>query len=69
MQEQYFDMVIRHAPRSYLTFNYVAPPQFGSANAYEFSERFPGAQIRPGKPMTHENNVVVVWVMDNPSET
>lgn len=69
MQEQYFDTVLRHAPRGYITYNHVAPPEFRSMNAYEFAERFPGSQILPEKPMTHEKNVIVVWGTDNPSET
>ena len=61
IQEQYFEQIIKHTSRGYVTYNHLTPPEFQSLTAYEFAERIPGARVLPERPKTHDGNVIVVW--------
>jgi len=61
VQEQYFEQVIKHTSRGYVTYNHISPPEFQSLTAHEFAEKIPGAQVLPETPKTHDGNAIVVW--------
>lgn len=61
VQESYLEHVIAGAPRGYVTYNHITPPSFGTLSAQQFADRIPGAELLPEVPLTHRDNVVVVW--------
>lgn len=61
VQEVYLDRVIMNSRRGYVTYNHISPVEWGSLSAHEFAERVPGARILPERPLTHPDNVIVVW--------
>jgi hypothetical protein len=61
IQEVYFERVVKHASRGYLTYNHISPAFFETMTAEEFTARIPGASMEPEVPLTYPGNVVVVW--------
>ena len=64
-QEEFWDTVVKHSSRGYLTYNHITPAEWGSLSAYDLAARIPGAQVLPERPLTHPTNVVVAWGMSN----
>ncbi len=61
VQEAYLERVILGVPRGYLTYNHISPPGFRTLTASEFAGRIPGAELLAEEPLTHPDNVLVVW--------
>lgn len=61
LQEIYIDRVVQHAKRGYVTYNHISPEGFSSMTAGEFAARMPGASVIEEVPLTHPENVIVVW--------
>lgn len=61
VQEAYFESLVKHARCGYVTYNHISPESFKTMTAEEFAARVPGASTEPEVPLTHPDNVVVVW--------
>jgi hypothetical protein len=61
VQEAYLERVVLGSRRGYVTYNHIAPEEWGSLSAQEFADRVPGARIVPERPLTHADNVIVLW--------
>lgn len=61
VQEDYLDRVVASAPRGYMTYNHISPPEFRSLTAQEFAARIPGSELIDEVPLTHRRNVIVIW--------
>lgn len=61
LQEIFIDRVALHAERGYVTYNHTSPEGLSSMTAGEFAARIPGAFIIEEIPLTHPENVIVVW--------
>jgi putative sugar O-methyltransferase len=61
VQEAYMESVVSHATRGYVTYNPIASQTLGAMTASEFAERLPGARMMEEVPLTHPDNVVIVW--------
>lgn len=66
VQDAYLENVVLRAPRGYLTYNHISPPEFRSYTAEEAVGMIRGAHILPEVPLTGHGNVIVVWG-DRPS--
>lgn len=60
-QEIYFEKIIRHSRRGYMIFNHIHPIKSSSMDAREFISRMPGSVMFEEVPLTHEENVLIVW--------
>lgn len=61
IQEAYLHKVVLNSRRGYITFNDIAPSEFGSISSNELLALIPGAKIINEVPLTHPNNKIIVW--------
>jgi hypothetical protein len=61
VQDLYLKKVVQGAPRGYLTYNHISPPELRSYAADEIVAMIPGAHTIPERPLTAPGNVIVVW--------
>lgn len=61
LQDDYFTKIIQSSMRGYVIYNHISPPEFRSLTAKEFASKIPGAEIFREIPITHPENVLVVW--------
>lgn len=61
IQDAYLENVIRGAPRGYLTYNHISPPELRSYTSDEIVAMIPGARTLPEVPLTDPRNVIIVW--------
>lgn len=64
VQDEYLEKVVLSAPRGYLTYNHISPPELRSYTAEEIVARIPGgAVLLPEVPLTDPRNVIIAWGM------
>jgi hypothetical protein len=61
VQDAYLQSVVSRASRGYLTYNHISPPELNSYTADEIVALIPGAHTLPEVPLTHPDNVIIVW--------
>jgi hypothetical protein len=61
VQDAYLENVVLRAPRGYLTYNHISPPELRSYTADEVVAKIEGAHIMPEVPLTDPRNVIIVW--------
>lgn len=61
VQQDYLDRVVLSAPRGYLTYNHISPPELRSFTADEITAMIPGARLLDEVPKTSDKNVIIVW--------
>lgn len=62
VQDAYLENVVLPAPRGYLTYNHISPPELRSYTAEEIVAMIPvAARILPEVPLTDPQNVIIAW--------
>ena len=61
LQDCYYERVLKHSARGYITYNDVNPGSFDSYGLDEFRDKLDGVRIEPERPLTHPKNCVVCW--------
>lgn len=61
LQEIYLENVISKSRCGYIIYNDISKNAFDSIKVEEFVSRIPGATIVEESPLTHRNNVLIVW--------
>lgn len=61
VQLMYLERVIPNAKMGYITWNELSYKQLGGLSVEELLERIPGSILKPERPLTYANNVMIVW--------
>ena len=61
IQLMYLERVIPKAKMGYITWNELSYKQLGGLSVEELLERIPGSILKPEKPLTFANNVIIAW--------
>lgn len=61
VQNTYLQNVLLHAPRGYLTCNWVSSPHFRSLQPEELLREIPGSRFIAETPLTSPDNAILVW--------
>lgn len=65
VQESYFRKVILKSKRGYVIFNSLGHESFNSESAIVFAAKIRDSTMLKEFPLTHKNNVLVVWGHSN----
>jgi hypothetical protein len=61
IQDAYLRKVVLPAKRGFFIYNQIAPADFQGYTAPELLQMIPGSRLFEERPLTHPNNVVIVW--------
>jgi hypothetical protein len=61
VQLMYLERVIPKAKMGYITWNELSYKQLGGFSVEELLKRIPGSILKPERPLTYANNVIIVW--------
>jgi len=61
IQDAYLRKVVLPAKRGFFIYNQIAPADFQGYTANELLQMIPGSRLFEERPLTHPNNVVIVW--------
>lgn len=64
IQDAYLKKVVLPARRGFIIYNQIAPAEFRSYTASELLQMIPGSKVFEERPLTHPNNLVIVWGRD-----
>ena len=66
VQLMYLERVIPNAKMGYMTWNELSYRQLGGLSVKELLERIPGSILKPERPLTYSNNVIIAWGIQKP---
>lgn len=61
LQRSYLENVISKSSMGYITWNDLAIKELNGLKLYELVDQIPGAKAYKEKPLTAENNAVIIW--------
>lgn len=61
VQAVYMEKVILNSSHGYITFNDINPESFNSYTLDELLDLIPNSKVIEEKPLTHQNNCIIVW--------
>ena len=61
IQDVYLKKIILNSKRGYITYNEIVPESFNSYKKEELLNVIPNSFIIEERPITHENNCIIIW--------